>query len=216
MGRVMQETLLSWQLNGQPQPALLCSPGMEEALLRGHLITGRIVDEQQEIRAITANDAGWQVETAAGRAPGDLPARLAETPVCKSKKRAQLSQLLRLSERLMEWNNAQGQHAVLLTDGEKEALGCDIGRHNALDKAVGAGIEAGLRLEDAVMCTSGRLSVEILAKAAAAGIPILCTKKQVGDLACQWADRLGIAIVQAGPAPQVYGKADRVNQEETL
>ena len=216
MGRVMKETLLPWRLNGVEQPALLCSPGMERELLCGHLLTGLFVRGVQEITAITSNDNIWCVETSGAPRPGDLPARLEALAPCGSDRRIALDEVKALSGRLMTWDNAQGQHAVLLSDGAREAFGCDIGRHNALDKAIGAGLAAGLRLGDAVMCTSGRLSIESLAKAAAAGIPIVCTRKQVGDLACAWAERLGVAIVQTGRDTDIFGAAERIIREDEL
>lgn len=215
MGQIMKESLLSWQLNGRAQPALLCSPGAERELLTGHLLTGLFVRGVQEITALASNEESWQVKTAADAMPRSLGERLALLPACASDRRVTLAELTDLSQQLMRWDNSAGQHAVLLTDGRVRAFGCDIGRHNALDKAVGQGVALGLRLDQAVLCTSGRLSLEIFAKAAAVGIPILCTRKQVGDLACREAERLGIALAQLGRQVEIYGAADRVIREET-
>ena len=54
------------------------------------------------------------------------------------------------------------------------------------------------------------LTVESLAKIAAAGIPIACSRKQVGDMAERVASQLNIAVVQPGKQPCIYGAKHRV------
>lgn len=209
-GRMLSEALVPWCLNGQKQAAVLCSPDRISELLTGMLLSGMSVMSAEEIISITEQDGCWQVSTRQAAPHLPLEERLPRLPRCASGLTIDRERALQLLDRLMEIDNSNGQHTVMLTMDEHQIICRDIGRHNALDKAIGSAVRGGLPLSRAVMCTSGRINIEILAKAAAAGIPILCSCKQVGDLAEKTASRLGIAIVQGGKAPALYGAQHRV------
>ncbi len=94
-----------------------------------------------------------------------------------------------------------GLHAAAifaLGAGELELLALreDVGRHNAVDKAVGWALRAGLApLAEHALMVSGRLSFEIVQKAAAAGMPILCAVSAPSSLAVELADEVGVTLV---------------------
>ena len=109
-----------------------------------------------------------------------------------------------------------GLHAAALFDrrGELVALREDVGRHNALDKLVGSQVLAGaLPLADLVVLVSGRVSFELVQKAAVAGVPILCAVSAPTDLAIEAADRLGVTVVGflRGDGANVYSHPERVD-----
>jgi FdhD protein len=71
----------------------------------------------------------------------------------------------------------------------------DVGRHNALDKVLGTRLLAeGLPAGDAIAVLSGRVSYELVQKAAAAGVPVLVAVSAPSSLAVATAERLGVTL----------------------
>jgi FdhD protein len=108
-----------------------------------------------------------------------------------------------------------GLHAAGLFSVAGE-VGCvreDVGRHNAVDKAIGwsvLGRQADLAAS--VLVVSGRAGFEIVQKAAAAGIPIVCAVSAPSSLAVDTATRFGITLVAflRGNRANIYSGAERV------
>ena len=125
-----------------------------------------------------------------------------------------LPDLLRAAQH--NFDQTGGLHAAgLFTPaGELIALREDVGRHNALDKLVGSQVLAGaMPLHDRIMMVSGRVSFEIVQKAAVAGIPIVCAVSAPSDLAIETAERLGATLVGflRGDGFNVYAKDGRID-----
>jgi FdhD protein len=111
-----------------------------------------------------------------------------------------------------------GLHAAGLFDATGRVLVVreDVGRHNAVDRVVGhLARNGGLPARDSILAVSGRVSYELVQKAAVAGIPMLCAVSAPSSLAVDAARRTGQTVVGflRGGRFNVYTGAERVAVE---
>jgi FdhD protein len=231
---VAVEQPLEIRVDGAPLAVTMRTPGHDEELALGFLLTEGLIDRVHAV-GLTRDFAANVVEVQ-GPLVRDPGARrfyttsscgvcgkgaLEEVAVCAPAAapgpRVSRRLLAALPDRLRQpgFVRTGGLHATgLFTPaGELMLVREDVGRHNAMDKVVGRALRDGLvPLHGLIVCVSGRLSFELVQKAAVAGAPILVGVGAPTSLAVELAEDRGITL--AGFARRgstnVYTRAERI------
>jgi FdhD protein len=211
---VAVEEPLEIRINGKAVAVTMRTPGHDEELALGFCLTEGLAPRRASLPAdLVANTV--DVEADGSPAPrnfyassscgvcgkGALEAVAVEAPRVESGLRVGPTLVTALPDRLRAVQGAfavtGGLHATGLfsADGELLCAREDVGRHNAMDKVVGWAFGAGrLPLSDAILCVSGRLSFELVQKAAVAGCPVLIAVGAPSTLAVELADDRGVTL----------------------
>lgn len=126
---------------------------------------------------------------------------------------ATLPDLLREQQKLFEKTGGVHAAGLFAPDGELLSLREDVGRHNAVDKVIGAAFrDKALPLANTILQVSGRASFELVQKAAMAGVPVLAAVSAPSSLAVELARDAGLTLVgfSRGNTLNVYTHAGRV------
>ncbi|MDT8862379.1 formate dehydrogenase accessory sulfurtransferase FdhD [Alkalihalobacillus sp. MEB130] len=124
-----------------------------------------------------------------------------------------ISLMKKMQDESHVFKNTGGVHnAALCTVDDLIVSRSDIGRHNALDKLYGYSLVNGISVRDKILVFSGRISSEILTKAAKIGVGIVLSKSAPTDLAIQLAEDLNITAVGfiRGSSFNIYSHPERI------
>lgn len=144
------------------------------------------------------------------------------TPACESTLRVTDRLLIDVMKKLRSFQHVfdltGGSHgaAIFNSDGEIIAFAEDIGRHNALDKAIGKCLMAGFTPHNCGIAFSGRVSLEIVTKAARARIELIAAVSAVSSYAVSAAEKWNITICGfvRPDKMNIYTKPERIINNE--
>ena len=217
---------------------IVCTPEHLDELVVGRLLTEGLVQRPEDIREIYLCEQGLRAKVLLREGSGgwldaaDAPAVSSCCTDNRTLLRSRLETapvdpipwdpawLLQAAGRMREeaplYSETHAVHACYLVR-EDRILCCreDIGRHNALDKAVGWGCLQGIDLTRCLLFTTGRMPSDMVSKAVRARVPVLASKTYPSDLGIQLAiqARLTLATVRPGGELLVWNDGTRQKGE---
>jgi FdhD protein len=242
---VAREINLKININGKELVRFACSPVDCKDLAIGFLFTEGIISGLRDIDFLIYNETttlveitlnhktkfdykNWQTERTMSSGCGQgiiskleykrknlLPIdfKINTRPEC-------LSQLFYHLKTNSEWYEKTGciHQVTLFNNDETIIIREDIGRHNAVDKVIGAALQCSLNFEETILNCSGRLSSDMILKAAKARIPVVVSRAAPTSLAIEIADELGITLIgfARGKRMNIYSHPERISFNEQL
>ena len=228
----VEEAPVWLELNGAPVVTWMCSPERLDELVVGWLFGEGYIDRAEDIVRMRpcTKELGFWVDVPADRydtveraerrrvlASGcgavttilgslsAVPRRRGAPPVVDV---AQMRRLFKdLFGRGERYKDTGGVHAAALTDGQTLLHHAeDIGRHNAVDKVMGAAVLAGRRPEDLWLLVTGRISGELAFKAARAKVALVATPSVPSTIAVDIARSAGVTLIGRAVSgqPQIH------------
>ena len=214
--QVVEEYPLRIRINGHELATLVCSPHQLNFLLAGFLQLQGFADSLDDILALgVCNDFGL----AEIRLKKELPERLQPTltsgcgtgiafnlpqeflEVSYTRQRSYSSDSLfllmrQLAQKSELYRKHGGIHAAAVGDDDGLLFHTeDIGRHNTLDRLAGEALFRKVDLRNKMLITSGRISTEMVAKAARLGIGLLASRSSPTNRAIELCKQTGITLV---------------------
>ncbi len=228
---VVHESSVALTVNTETWLTFMCTPVQLEALAVGFLYNEGVISRRDEVAdvrlcehgdnvdvwlthdaeqpkhwrrtsgctgGVTAATEGRGMKGEGGRREAEGGGlRLAPEQVCR------LSDMLLSSQQL--YRETGGVHTSSLSDGDKIIITAeDIGRHNTLDKIAGLCLLQNIWPEQRILLTTGRISSEMLQKAARLGTAAVISRTAPSSLSIQMAESLGITLIG-------YARRDRFN-----
>lgn len=213
-GEVVREQPLTIWVNGEKFLTLLCSPIKLEALVVGYLWMEKVIEDAADIVRLDVSAVDGRADVTLAR-PVTLPTERILTSGCGGgitfridhrlfpRLRATLrvapeTLALRMKELFaaaIHYRVSRGIHGAALSDGEGLLVVAeDVGRHNAVDKVKGEALMRGIPTEGRILLSTGRVSSEMLLKAARMGAPLVASRTSPTEMAVALAEQLNVTV----------------------
>ena len=210
---VPRETPLTIFINGQETTTILCTPTWLTQLVLGFLYSERTITNIHEVASMRICQDEQIADVRLTKTEYILPPRRTLTSGCGSVTSSKTQEprvdsgivvtpqeILSLMKQLYHGQNlfqqSGGIHCSALCNRERIlVLAEDIGRHNTLDKIIGECLIKKLPTQDHLLLTTGRISSEMLFKAAIMQSPIIVSRSSPTDHAISLGNDLGITII---------------------
>lgn len=238
-GALSAEAPVTFVVNDHELATLLCTPHDLHDLAVGWLFAEGLIDSPREVVSLAgcANDREMLIRTALERPttlgerwrlvtsgcggaanPGAL--RAEDVPKVGDGLRLSVSRLRELASAMLRatalYRQTGGVHAAALATAQSlVVVREDIGRHNAVDKAIGHALRSGTSLDGLLLLSTGRLSSEMVWKAARAGLQLAASVSIPSTLARDLAEAAGLTLVGrvVSSQPTIYTRPDRLAAE---
>jgi FdhD protein len=219
----------------------MCTPHDPDELALGFLRSEGIIHNLDEVRLLTISASGTCVDIWLNRSDFELPRRRIITSGCGggvtfddlTSRQAPLNTRVTITpkqvfERMRDLYQAgslyqvtQGIHTSALSDGGRLVLVAeDVGRHNTIDRLWGKAMKQGIPTKGLVLFATGRISSEMLAKAAKMEVPIVASRTSATSMSVSLAQAWNITVIGyvRRNSMRVYTAPQRCSQalEESL
>jgi FdhD protein len=213
-GGIIVERPVSLHVNGRLWLTFMCTPIDVEALAVGFLFTEGVLQNKGELQHVSLHPNGHMVEVwldkdvqkpenwrfTSGCAGGVVSADKTIEKVPLVEGRLSVEEIINITAALLEhqglYESVGGVHTSTLFDGPDQLIVCeDIGRHNTLDKLAGKMFLDEISGGNLVVATSGRVSSEMLQKAASMGVSVVISRTSPTSLSIQLAEEYQITLV---------------------
>jgi FdhD protein len=229
---VPEEAAVSIYVNGFELATFMCTPVQQAALAVGFLANEDLIAGMDELRVVHVCAKGACVDVWLSHAI-QRPSRSIITSGCGggltfddlTREMPPLSSDIRMTPAQIQglmrqlygagrlYQTVRGIHSSALSDGERLLLVAeDAGRHNTLDKLRGLALMQGVDTRDRILLSSGRISSEMLNKAAKMGVPMVVSRTSPTSMSVAMAQAWNITLigyVRAGRM-NVYAGAERL------
>lgn len=236
---VAREINLKIIIDGKEFIRFACSPVDCKDLVIGFLFTEGIISRLEEINFLIYNESAESVELSLNNKTSFNKNHQRERTVSSGCGQGIISRLEYRRKNLIpldfkvnanpkcfskifhhlrthsEWYEKTGcMHSVILFNNDDTAIiREDIGRHNAVDKVIGAGLQCNINFGKTILNCSGRLSSDMILKAVQARIPIVASRAAPTTLAVDIAEEKGITLIGfvRGKRMNVYSHPERIS-----
>jgi FdhD protein len=228
--RVPSEMGLTIYVNRQELVTILCTPTKLNCLVLGFLYSEGIISGTGDVASMRVCEEESLADVMLSNPEYKLPTLRTLTSGCGGgvafitrgqrvdsslvvSPREVLSLLKQLQEQMALYRLCGGVHASALSDTKNLLVVAeDIGRHNTLDKIQGECLLRGLSIKDGLLLSTGRISSEMLLKAAKMQTPVVISRTSPTERAISLARDLGIALVgyARGSRLSVYSHPERL------